>query len=221
VRSRLRIKGRDRQQDPDHDLAESKDGLVGHDGHPEGAPEPGPVDVSACRVHAAGLRLELLRAGGRWAEVTAPAAGKSPQRLSRTVGGQYTVGPAGQSGVVDAEDDLGGLNEHRDRPTLGQAKALGGGPGDHRHDVLAGDIHGDLCHHRAERSTLLTVPLSWFRALSLTISSSVQQARDRWRSLVPSPAGRPAVDRFRTELRRRGRRGVVEGRVLLPGAPRG
>jgi hypothetical protein len=32
----LRIEARDCQQDPDHDLAEAKDGLVGHDGHPKG-----------------------------------------------------------------------------------------------------------------------------------------------------------------------------------------
>ena len=60
------------------------------------------------------------------------------------------VGPVGQLGLVDAEEDRAGLDEHRDRPALGEAKALGGGPGDRRHDLLASDIHGDLCHHRAE-----------------------------------------------------------------------
>jgi hypothetical protein len=51
---RLGIEARHGQQDPDHDLAQPQDGLVGHDGHPEGAPESSLVLVRACLAHRVG-----------------------------------------------------------------------------------------------------------------------------------------------------------------------
>lgn len=56
-KGRLRIEARDSQQNPDHDLAEAKNGLVGHDRHPERPSEPGPVGVWACQVHRFGSPL--------------------------------------------------------------------------------------------------------------------------------------------------------------------
>src|SRR5512132_53953 len=58
--------------------------------------------------------------------------------------------PWRRSALLDAEDDLGGLDEHGDGLALGQAEALGRGSGDGRHDLLAGDVDGDLGHDRAE-----------------------------------------------------------------------
>jgi dihydroxyacetone kinase-like protein len=52
--------------------------------------------------------------------------------------------------LLDAEHDLGGLDEHGHRPALGQAEALSRGTGDRRDDLLAIDVDDHLGHHRAE-----------------------------------------------------------------------
>jgi hypothetical protein len=76
----------------------------------------------------------------------------------------------GQLGLVDAEEDRAGLDEHRDRPAFGEAKALGGGPGDPA--TISWPATSTVTSAiTAPSSTLRTVPLSWLRALSLTISS--------------------------------------------------
>ena len=62
-------------------------------------------------------------------------------------------GPIGEKTrlvLLDAEHDLGGLDEHGDRPALGQAEALSRGTGDRRDDLLAIDVDDHLGHHRAE-----------------------------------------------------------------------
>jgi hypothetical protein len=60
----LRVEARDRQEQADNDLAQAKDGLVGHDGHPEWAPEPRPLGVRP--GHRFGLQFGLLTVFGWW-----------------------------------------------------------------------------------------------------------------------------------------------------------
>src|SRR5215211_8237691 len=116
-------------------------------------------------------------------------AGRNPATAAND-----TCGPAGRSGLVDAEDDFGGLDEHRDRLALGETQALSGGAGDRRHDLLAGDIHGDLRHHRAELHVLdgPVELVSGTEPHDLLPGSS--SAGPGGRLYLPSPTGAPAAD---------------------------
>src|SRR5215211_5380432 len=53
------VEAGDGQQDTHRDLAQPQDDLVGHDGHPQGPAEPGPVVLRSCLAHRRGPQAGL------------------------------------------------------------------------------------------------------------------------------------------------------------------